>query len=189
VLPFEQWLPVFANNAFIDWPGLRSKAFTVWFPTMIDFEKGVNERQALRREAKKRNVDCRKIFRLADELTEQFKKVLSLFSRDEQFFIRDRRHQNLHGRLHIYIWDNQNIDWFDKTTGSIKKCSITADEYRKIMALFYSDMQKNTLALLNRLLNSNEFKELLELYENKLVFQTKLAPLANELGIIAKDNG
>ena len=31
--PLTQWAPVFSNPDLMDRPGLRSKAFTIWFPT------------------------------------------------------------------------------------------------------------------------------------------------------------
>lgn len=183
VLPFEQWLPVFANQTFSEWPGLRCKAFTVWFPTMIDYQKGATERQVLCEEVKSRGIDCLKVFDLAEELQKRYSAVLRLYTRDEQLFLRDRRLQNVHGVLHIYTRDKQRVDWFDGVGNSVKKCIITAAEYRRIMAKFYSEMQKSTLVLLDRLLSSSEFSDLLHLYQNKLTFQTSLVPLAQKLGI------
>ncbi len=187
VLPFEQWMIVFANAEFIDRPGLRCKAFTVWFPTMIDYVRGTQERATLAKESERRGIDFGKVFCLTDALGGCYSDCLALYSRDEQLYLRDRRLQNVHGRLHIYLWDEQKAHFFDASTGSIEKCEILAADYRAIMSDFYSDMQANTLNLLDRLLGSESFDQLLSLYRTELDVETKLLPLAEELGITGGD--
>ena len=188
VLPFEQWMPVFSNAAFIDWPGLRCKAFAVWFPTTIDYLRGAQERATLAGESTRRGIDLGKVSRLTDALGGCFSDCLALYSRDEQLFLRDRRLQNVHGRLHIYLWEVQKVHFFDASTGSIERCEIPAADYRAIMSAFYSNMQSSTLNLLDRLLGSEPFDILLRLYRDELDFETKLLPLAEELHITGADS-
>ena len=189
VLPFEQWMPVFYNSKLVDWPGLRCKAFTVWFPTTIDYLRGVQKRKDFEQEAQSRAIDLLKLPHLAGALETCFSDCLALYSRDEQIFLRDRRLQNVHGMLHLYVMEKQKIPFFDASTRSIAHSEVLAADYRAIMKAFGPDIHAKTLRLLNRLSASEQFAKLLNLYLNELDFATKLWPLAEELGVTGGDRG
>lgn len=182
VLPFEQWAHVFANPKLDEWPGLKAKAFSVWFPTMIDFLQGSDEVSAIASELMKRQVETESLFELIERLKSSYQKVLSLYSSDEQLFIRDRRLQNVHGRLQIYMLDEHEVTIYDGKSGLIKR-SLDAKNYRELMQNYYSDLSGNSARLIERLVKSTEFKELSELYFSKLKFQDHFAPLIEKLGV------
>lgn len=183
VLPFEQWGSVFSNPSFLHWPGLCCKAFTVWFPTMIDYLKTKTQLEAYNTEISHRQINCSKLFNLIDELNEKYSRILSLYSRDEQLFIRDRRLQNVHGKLSQYSRNEISADCFEPETNTVQKSALSADEHRQIMAKFYPAMQKNELELLKRFLQSPFFSDLDKLYSSRLRVNEFLMPLAEELGI------
>ncbi len=186
VLPFEQWANVFANPELENWPGLRAKAFAVWFPTMIDFLKSRDDLRILEEELSSRDIDCGEIFDRATRLAECFSEILKLYSQEEQIFIRDRRLQNVHGRLHIYIREEHEIQIFDVETGLLQKTRLSDDEYRAIMLRYYPKLAAVSAELINRLLKSRAFAELTNLYKSQLEMAPQLMPLAKRLGIAAE---
>jgi hypothetical protein len=188
VLPFEQWVSVFANSAFQAWPGLRCKAFAVWFPTMIDYLRNRTKRDSAKDELVRRKFDCLQLFDLADALDCSFEEVLKLYSRDDQIFVRDRRLQNVHGHLHIYSRDDHEVFWFDGQTRVTQKTKISADEYREILKKYYREMQKSELLLLDRLTQSSAYTELYGLYCSRLRIPEYLIPLSREFGIGSQES-
>jgi len=66
VIPYEQWSSVFVDPKLSMWPGLHAKAFSVWFPTMIDYLSGRAESTAIKNELRDRKVDCEQVFELSE---------------------------------------------------------------------------------------------------------------------------
>lgn len=189
VLPFEQWANVFANPEYRNRPGLRAKAFSVWFPTMVDFLKSRHDLDRLEKELTGRGIDCGEIFDRADRLAKCFSDILSLYSRDEQIFIRDRRLQNVHGRQHTFIREAHKIQIFDTGKGTLNRIRLSDDEYRMITSHFYRQLGVVSAELIDRLMESQPFGELTDLYESRLKLGPHLMPLAQRLGIAAEGGG
>lgn len=185
VLPFEQWAHVFANTELNNWPGLQAKAFSVWFPTMVEFLQGDVEASALQKELGRRNVDTGPLFDLISSLAKCYEKVLAMYSIEDQIFIRDRRLQNVHGRLQLNTFEVHNILVFDPTAGSPKRIDVPAQDYRGLMTKYYSTMAETSNELLRRLLQSSAFSELTGLYLNRLKVADHFGPLIEFLGISA----
>ncbi len=185
VIPYEQWSSVFVDPELSMWPGLQAKAFSVWFPTMIDYLSGRAESTAIKNELCDRKVDCEQVFELSEELERCFIEVLSLYTNKEQIFIRDRRLQNVHGRLHINLFEKHEIKVFNKTSKKTESIKLTAHEYRKIMDDFYGDLSKHSSELIQRLLESQPFNDLTELHINRLKVEDYLKPLIEKLGVSA----
>lgn len=185
VLPFEQWANVFANPKLAEFQNLKCKAFSVWFTTPIDYIKDYQIVQDLVAEAAARKVALLSVPDLASELNHHFAATLSLFSRDEQIFMRDRRLQCVHGVLNQYSRELIGIDWFDNTSRLVVRTTFTADEYTAIVYPFYVNMQEAVLALLGRTLASPAFAALGELYSKKLKPAPHLVALTSGLGLDA----
>lgn len=183
VIPFEQWAHVFANPQLSEWDGLRAKAFAVWFPTMLDFLKGEDDWKAIQAELDRRGEAYGDVFERTNILARHYRAVLPLFSEDEQIFIRDRRLQNVHGRLHIYQRDEHKLDVFDPETGKVKKTARSAGEYRDLLLRYYPKLRESSKGLLNRLLESRQFSELSGYYNEKLRVEAQLVPLIEALGV------
>jgi hypothetical protein len=183
VIPFEQWANVFANPQFLSLNGLRAKAFAVWFSTMADFLKGEADWTALRNELDKRSEPYADAFERIFALAEHFRLVLTLYSIDDQIFLRDRRLQNVHGRLHIYAQDEHEIPIFDLAVRKVIKIDKSASEYREIMGRYYPRLGERSKELIDRLLSSREFADLTAYYKAKLEVATNLAPLIDALGV------
>jgi hypothetical protein len=186
ILPIEQWASVFANPAFEEWPGLRAKAFAVWFPTQVEFLRGADEFAAVEKELKQRGdgrID--ELSELYVSLSNAFRGVLGLLSSDEQAFIRDRRLQNVHGRLQLYTYEVHEFPLFDLRSGSVVSTRFSAEDYRAVMGRYYSNLGRNSADLLNRVVRSQEFGHLSELYHGQLNMKDHFEPLLRRLGVTA----
>ena len=185
VVPYTNWANVFANPKLSDWPGLQAKAFHVWFPTMNDYLAGRYESRAIEKELSNRKEDCENVFELSEQLEKCFENVLSLYTTHEQIFIRDRRLQNVHGKLQINTFENHDIKVFNGKTRAVERVKISAEEYRNIITPFYSDLAGYSREFISRFLESQEFKELTELYIGHLKIDDHLMPLIARLGVPA----
>jgi hypothetical protein len=185
VVPFEQWANVFANPNFASWPGLKAKAFSVWFPTMVDFLEGRGELTAIEAELSVRRIDIEPVPDLCRQLGDAFKRVLTLFSSEEQAFLRDRRLQNVHGRLQLSTYEVHDFVIFNSGTQELDRLRLTPAEYRAIMVKFYPDIQRISTSLIERLIGSEAFESLTTVYVGKLRFRDHFVPLIETLGISA----
>lgn len=185
VLPFEQWAHVFANPDLSRWPGLKAKAFSVWFPTMVDFLEGSGERGAIEAELIARGVNIEPVPELSRLLSDAFRSVLNLYSTDEQAFLRDRRLQNVHGRLQLSTYEVHDFAVFDPQTQDMARLRLTSAEYRALMFRFYPDMQNISASLIERLIHSEAFALLSALYVGRLRLQEHFVPLIERLGVSA----
>lgn len=181
ILPFGQWSCVFSNPELQEKTGLICKSFTVWFPTMLDFIKVPQELQTIIDKDHDEKVE--EVKSLILRLQEFYRYFLSLYSREEQIFIIDRRLQNVHGILSIFRLDKIHTKFFDADSGEIQIQHIDADEYHKIMRSFYPELQHNEMMLRNRLVTAERFAEFGEFYTSKLTFEPHLINLAKRLGV------
>lgn len=185
ILPIEQWANVFANPNFSEYPGLRAKAFSVWFTTMIDYIQGEDEARVVQKELSKRGVETAELFDLYGQLVDAFRSLLSIFSSEEQIFLRDRRLQNVHGRLQLNTYEEHDIPIYDASLSKIRRIQFTAAEYREMMQSFYSQLAEKSEGLLNRAIESQEFTALTELYKQKLVIGEHFSSLLVRLDVQA----
>jgi len=183
-MPLEQWAGVFSHKDFHPWPELRCKALTVWFPTMVDFLKSESDIEAIAKESVQRKMDLLELTQIAATLADHFRKVLEEFDRDEQLFLNDRRLQNVHGRLSTFILEEHKVSWFNKVSQRVEKTNLSSNEFHRTLLRFYKNMQQSEMILLNRLLASQSFKDLSELYKAQLRFEDRLIPLAKKLGVL-----
>lgn len=186
-IPIENWFAVFfdkKDRAMSNRPGLRCKAFYIWFSTMIDF---LNEKNTyvdwLYNEIRIKKIKISKIEKYTFGLIDFFKSILSLYSRKEQLFLYDRRLQNAHGFLSIYF-DGRSLRWFDQKHNRVEKRFFKPNYYRKILVPLYKDMQNQSEMLLERFVNSTEGKNLKKFYKNKLE-----SPKLSNLGKFYKIKG
>lgn len=183
VQPLSQWSPVFSNPELMHLPGLRSKAFTVWFPTMLDFlGQTVPEIAQLRHEVERRGLAAGNLFEIADEIETRIRAVLSLFTKEEQLYLNDRRLQNVHGIVSQFYRPVVGVRWYSSDDGIVYREKIADHEYHDIMRAFYSQMQQNTLALLDRCVTGSEWVELGSLAQSEASMES-FARLADRLGI------
>jgi len=186
VIPYGQWASVFANPELARWPNLQCKAFCVWFPTMNDYLRIEGQLHGLCREAARRGLDCASLFDLALELASCYKSLLSLYTREEQAFIYDRRLQNVHGHLDSLNIHHQTVRWYNPATRRVEKERLSPDQYGAIMKQFYPTMSQSQMTLLRRLLCSAEGKALHDLYEKRLDTTTHLVELGRKLGVLGE---
>ncbi len=185
ILPFEQWAPVFANPELRSRPALICKAFAVWFPTMLDFLEPKQETKdavaALAGEAV-----AAEVIELSESVGRHYTQMLSLFSREEQMFIRDRRLQNVHGVLSTFILDRIHIKYYDPARDAVVIEHIDANDYHRIMRTYYPAAQTNELTLRNRRTGSDIFREFGQLYDARLRIDPHLMAVARRLGVYAE---
>jgi hypothetical protein len=184
VQTFSQWAPVFANPELFHLPGLRCKAFTVWFPTMIDFVgEAVPQIWQLGEEAHQRGLDDHGLLDLARTVERYTRDLLSLFTKEEQLYLYDRRLQNAHGLVSQFYRPMLGVRWFNAEDGIVYRQKIIDEEYLSIMKLFYPTMQQSTLALVDRCIGSDEWTRLAELVQNGASMASLMA-LAAKLGVL-----
>lgn len=151
IQPLTQWAPVFANPDLLHWPGLRSKAFTVWFPTMLDFVGfAMPEMEQVRQEVQNRDLDPHDLFEIADEASNSMRQLLSMFSKEEQIYLNDRRLQNVHGLVSQFFRPAIGVKWYEIPAGRVVQERMDDEAYHDIMRSFYPSMQAATLDLLDR---------------------------------------
>lgn len=159
VQPTTQWAPVFANPHLMGLPGLRCKAFTVWFSTMLDFVgQAAPQLQQLVHEATTRDLDLHGLDELGRQLEESMVDVLRLFTREEQLFLVDRRHQNVHGLVSQFFRNSVGVKWFNGE--AVMRARMTETEYHSAIGPLYDAMQLNELDLLERCITSEPWKQL-----------------------------
>lgn len=184
ILPFEQWSCVFANPELSSRSGLICKAFAVWFPTMLDFlRRPADVENAIGKLAE--SAEAQETLRLSEELAAYYKGLLSLYSREEQIFINDRRLQNVHGVLSIFRLDRIHVKHYSKDSDEVVVEHIGADEYHKIMKVYYPSMHSAELSLRNRLVTTDQFGEFGTFYTSKLKTEPHLIQIAMRLGVVA----
>jgi hypothetical protein len=188
VLPFEQWANVFANPKLAEFPNLRGKAFSVWFTTPIDYLKDYRIIQDLVADATTRKLSLLSVPDLSAELRVHFAAILSLYNRDEQIFLRDRRLQCVHGVLNQYSNVNIGLDFFDSASGDVARITIATDQYAAAILPFYTNMQETIRTLLARMLASPEFAALADCFTNRLMPIPHLSALIADLGLNGKLN-
>lgn len=184
ILPFEQWSCVFSNPKYGNEElGLICKAFSVWFPTMIDYISGRGKVQSVI-EALESDEDCNVMISQCNKLEEYYKKILSTYSREEQVFLINRRNQNVHGELSQFRIEDIDIKHFSVATQKIIKERISAEDYQIIVNPFYSNLTKSEIELRNRLVTNNElYVEFAKYYERELIIDPYIIEMANDLGI------
>lgn len=182
IVPYANWVNVFANPKLAEWPSLQAKAFHVWFPTMLDYLSGRDEARAIKNELGARKETCENVFELSEELGKCFEGVLSMYSVEEQILIRDRRLQNVHGKLQINVLEKHDIKVYDS---KIMQRVLTAEEYREVLSPFYRDLSRHSCEFIERLLASKIFGELTDLYTSNLLIDKHLMPLISRLGVPA----
>lgn len=185
LVPFEQWANVFANPTLDGFPNLKSKAFSVWFPTMTDFLVAEDEFNCVKKYMKNRSLDDRGLFENANTLADWFKELLSLFSTDEQIFIRDRRLQNVHGILHLGVKEKHEIRYWNAEENKLRKVELTGEQYRNIVAPFYFNLGEKSKELVSRLVNSGAFIKFSDVYKSDLKFPELIERYINEYGVSA----
>lgn len=182
IVPYTNWANVFANPKLADWPGLQAKAFHVWFPTMLDYLSGRDESNAIKKELDSRKVQYENVFELSERLELCFRSILSMYTVEEQILIRDRRLQNVHGKLQINQFETHVIKVFED---EVVKREFSAEEYRNLIMPFYRNLSHHSKEMIARLLNAEVFRELTELFENQLQIDKHLMPLIEKLGVSA----
>lgn len=180
VIPYANWVNIFANPDFAKWLSLQAQAFNIWFPTMLDYLFARNESIAIKNELDRRKIQYGEVFQLSDKLESCFKKILSLYTKEEQIFIRDRRLQNVHGTLQLNMYEMHNIKIYDSQITSI---NLTPEEYGAIIVPFTQNLPAISGLLVSRLLKSEEFSQMTHLYLNHLHVGTHLAALISKLEI------
>lgn len=184
-IPMENWFPVF-SNPMIQLPGLRCKAFCIWFPTMIDVlaEEGKIIKE-LYNEIAKRNLVIGKIHGFTFSLIDLFKKVLANFSKEEQLFLYNRRLQNAHGFLSMYFRIVQ-VGWFDSSQNKVIVEKFLPDDYEKMLLHLNQDMHNQSQLLLNKFVtkdNNNDGYNLMKFYADNLQ-SPKLEELGKTIGVV-----
>ncbi len=182
VIPYANWAVVFANKELMGKPNLQAKAFHIWFPTMLDYLSGRDEGRAIKKELDYRNQPYENLFDLSDKLEKCFKDILSMYTADEQIFIWDRRLQNVHGKLQVYVYETHSIKIYE---GKILNRKLSASEYQRILNPLYQEKSQHNKEFIIRFLTSKEFEELTELYVNELDINKHLTPLINKLEVAA----
>jgi hypothetical protein len=185
VLPLAQWGGVFSGPEFFGREDLRCKAFSVWFPTMVEFLRHRDEYRTLQKELVRRGIDIADLSSREEKMAQSFQECLSLFERDEQLFLNDRRLQNVHGHLSLLFLEMHTIRWFDRDKKAVESANLSSEEYSAAVSKFYRSMQASEVALLQRLLNANESARLSLLYESELQPEKHLFPLGRRLGVFA----
>jgi len=182
ILPFEQWSCVFANPDVDSKPGLICKAFAVWFPTMLDYLRRPEEVDATIRELSgDREAD--EAVQLSRTLGIFFKRLLTPFSREEQIFINDRRLQNVHGILSTFRLDRIHTKHYSADADEVLVEHMDADKYHEIMRNYYPQMQVHEMALRNKLVTTDLFREFGLFYMNNLKTEPHLVGIATRLGV------
>lgn len=187
ILPFDQWCGVFANPELNSRPGLICKAFTVWFPTMLDYLNRPEEVNLCIAELV--GDECvDEAANLCDELDRHYKNLLALFSREEQLFLVDRRLQNVHGKLSRFTTERIKTTYYDRDTD--RRCVewVEADDYHEVMRSYYPEMGKVTLHLRNRLVTSERFRMFGDFYKNEVKPDPHLFALGAKMGVITEVN-
>ncbi len=183
VQPLTQWAPVFSNPSLMHLPGLRCKAFTVWFPTLIDFlGQGSAELAQLRAEVGLRRLTSDRLFEIADEFEQQARSLVSLFTRDDQIFLNDRRLQNVHGVVSQFFRPTVGIRWYSAQDYVVYRQKMADDDYHEVMRSFYDDMEGSTLALLDRCITCREWVAIGRLVQGDASIES-IGAVAQSLGV------
>lgn len=181
--PLTQWAPVFSNPDLMDRPGLRSKAFTVWFPTTLDFlGQSVPELDQHKDELARRGLDGHALFEITQEVTELIRALLSLFHKEEQLYLNDRRLQNVHGLVSQFFRPDVGVKWYRAEDQLVVREIMDDETYHEIMRTFYPTMQESTIGLLDRCVTSTEWASLGELAHGAGSIEN-LSTLADGMGV------
>lgn len=168
VVPFENWASVFAERELERWRAIQAKVFCVWFPTMLDYLAHEGDFGRLRAEAHRRSLDCDEVLDLADVLSSCYKRILELYSRNEQVFLCDRRVQLVHGNVYFGEGRSQGVRWYDASNGRMVTEKLSPDQYRETLACLGPDVLSRGVEMLDRFQCSVEFKDLLALFVSRL---------------------
>jgi len=171
VVPFENWASVFAARELESWRAIQAKAFCVWFPTMLDYLVHEADFGKLRAEAQRRSLECEEVLEvlgLADALSSCYKRVLGLYSREEQVFLWDRRVQLVHGNVYFGEGHFQRVHWYDASNDRTVSEKLSPDQYRETLGCLAPDFLARGVEMLDRFQCSVEFRDLLDLFVNRL---------------------
>lgn len=170
---------------------LKAKAFSVWFYSAMDILEKSNIIYSEISELEKNNIQCNIAKEHIKNVIDALGTCVSVFTQEEQLFLRDRRLQNTHGFLSSYFNSKLNVKWFED--GDIKSKEMTIDEYNLIMRQFYPKMHENQIALIKKFLSSENSKTLIAYWLKHIRSEGSyfglLGEMARELGIVVKNNG
>ena len=145
----RNWSRCLFDSKFNDEPELRNKIGTIWFVSLLDSLEG--EKRSL--DSYKSEAVSRGLTHLIPvcEQAQQFfriiESVLSLFSREEQIFLRDIRDQAVHSWLARRHTQEFQIQYFNGT--EIVREKIRQEDFNRIVQPFYmSGPLDTTLAML-----------------------------------------
>lgn len=125
VIPLEQWIVYFANDKYSDAQELRSKAFFVWFTTMIEFLVGQEEINSVVKEIKARNINDHGMFVLLDFVKTGYADILSIYKKEEQIFISEMRQRIVHGILHSTVHTSRDFRVWSSDKAIIEKITFS----------------------------------------------------------------
>ena len=163
---------------------LKSKAFAIWFYTIIDtIRNELTVKQLID------SFPCGRPNAMADHastIIAIFKKIASEFSIEEQLFLRDRRLQNTHGYLSQYGQECINVPVFVKEKQTVEKREFSKDKYWELIKPFYEKMITSEKMLLEKFLASDGGREIISYYSDYLADEKYFAllnKLSPEIGI------
>ena len=178
-LPVEDWAQTFASTAEEEpeaTEDLRNLAFIIWFPTTTDYMLTAGLRTLVRGEAEKRGLACESIFASADELSDHFHNILSLLTREEQIFVRDRRWQSIYGNLDYFVSPTPTVRWYDSVQRRVETAQIANEDLQDvILAPFYADQSRSESRLRSKVVKSREWSALSRLHRASLTTKHLLA--------------
>jgi len=182
VHPFEMWATVFGASALIAFPEVRTKAFSVWFPTMLDYLAVEDHTACMLQEAARRRLDLGRVPSLCENLSKAYKVIVAQYSRAEQVFLTDRRTQDVHGVVRLSEWQPRHVVWYDAQSATLRREKVTPDDHRALLLSVGPRFLTLTRALLDRLLSSKEYVRLCQLFNQHLT-PTRLAEIGRQLGV------
>ncbi len=175
LLPLEKWGKIFRSRKVDecirkykqdqDFIWMKLYAFTVWFTTLREFLALRERRKSLLNELEKRRIPDLGIEIKLSHLDDKFCDILSLFTKEEQIHLNDRRLQLVHGYLSIFEHEDKiTCKWFDSSAHSTRKACVCREEYRDIQNRFSGEQAYCNLFL--KLDPSKEMNELARYYLN-----------------------
>ena len=169
--PIENWGYCFAPEIvghFSD-INLANRAFSIWFPTILDFIASEPEIKRLHVAASDRGVNIDSIALLAYELAVRLRAIAELLSREEQIFIRDCRLQNVHGSLEYFVSEMPGVKWYSAIANQVVSEQIPeADLHYIILKPFNADRSESQAILRNRVTSSLAWAQLFKFWANNL---------------------
>ena len=184
-IPIENWGCFFAPGIMV-YPhdeALANRAFSIWFPTILDFIDGESEMKRVCDEAKRRNISIDRIGELAEKLGAKLRAVARMLSREEQIFLRDQRLQNVHGSLEYFLAAVPSVKWYDAAKDIIVVEQIPEEVlHYSILKPFNADKHASKATLRTRVTSSAEWIDVFDLWRTELTGK-HLAALSKFHGI------